>query len=469
MYPHHCLLHVLGLPDVLVDEPAVADQPHGAGVSLFHVQEEGCEEEQSWGRRASLGHVGQGRSRATPPPPSPLVALVVLWRGCREAEEVSWRRCSLGFPCRWCVPRGHMATSLPGLSPPAPAGSGAMLPAEPGASPPAPCQEQLRPSRALRGIPACSIPQRMAAPATAPAQGSPATTAFPVPPARRCPGHFSDGRPLCPTAAYPGKRASPLQSPQRILLPRCPPGHYACAQSPECSPCPWDGHGEMRGRPRPLAVATSNQTTAALGLRCPHGGLISWGAHAGDTLAVWARCLLPTQRPVLPAATPPFQLRTHCSAPCSAGGFGPASSTLAPAAALQLPSPFHGGRRWRGLPASCPAGMGGPGVPRGGHGTVLRLRHGRPSQAARFPVVSPLTFEQNLSRGPGPGGQLPASGRFLPWLREREGRPRAPCGAAHLPSGLSARDLGGQSLGCARPGLKAALGEEEMASVALEP
>lgn len=82
-------------------------------------------------------------------------------------------------------------------------------------------------------------------------------------------------------------------------------------------------------------------------------------------------------------------------------------------------------------------------APRGTEGrerpgdSPARLRPGRPAEAARFPVVSPLTFQQNHRGGPGPGGRLPASGRFLPWLGARPGRPWAPSVAAHLPPGLS--------------------------------
>lgn len=54
-HPHRSLLRVLGLPDVLLDEPVVADQPRWAGMAIFHVQEEGCEEEQPWGDRVTLG------------------------------------------------------------------------------------------------------------------------------------------------------------------------------------------------------------------------------------------------------------------------------------------------------------------------------------------------------------------------------------------------------------------------------
>lgn len=95
-------------------------------------------------------------------------------------------------------------------------------------------------------------------------------------------------------------------------------------------------------------------------------------------------------------------------------------------------------------PRELPSQDEGPGAPPGQHGAALWLWPGRPAEAARFPVVLPLTFEQNRSGGPGPGGRLPASSRFLPWLREREGRPRAPSGAAYLPSGLSARLPGPQ-------------------------
>lgn len=98
---------------------------------------------------------------------------------------------------------------------------------------------------------------------------------------------------------------------------------------------------------------------------------------------------------------------------------------------------------WRAVlaraPREPPSQDGGTGAAPGQHGAALRLRPGRPAEAARFPVVSPLTFQQNRSRGPGPGERLPASGRFLPWLGAREGRPQAPSLAAHLPPGLSAQ------------------------------
>lgn len=73
----------------------------------------------------------------------------------------------------------------------------------------------------------------------------------------------------------------------------------------------------------------------------------------------------------------------------------------------------------------------------GQHGAALRLRPGRAAEAARFPVVSPLTFKQNCSGGPGPGGRLPASSRFLPWRGAREGRPWG-CSPGPWPEHLAA-------------------------------
>lgn len=136
LYPHHSLFHVLGLHDVFLDKPVVTDKPCWAGTILFHVQEKGCEEEQSWRRWVCLVHCaslpGQCQPRAkaavASPLPSPLVVSMAPWWGCREvwvAEEgpvllssqpARSTQCSQGFPCQCCVPRGRTALSAGFLS-----------------------------------------------------------------------------------------------------------------------------------------------------------------------------------------------------------------------------------------------------------------------------------------------------------------------------------------------------------------
>lgn len=161
--------------------------------------------------------------------------------------------------------------------------------------------------------------------------------------------------------------------------------------------------------------------------------------------ARWAQC---------PSTAPSRSPRTYCSAPCSPGGFGPASSTLGPAAAPRLPSPFHGGQLWCGLPASGRDGGAG----RREHPSCGTARHGSPARPpCRGRVISCcVAADLRVKALRGPRGRLPASGRFLSWLWDREGRPRAPSGLRHLPPalGLSApcRDGGVGSLSSARPG-----------------
>lgn len=134
------------------------------------------------------------------------------------------------------------------------------------------------------------------------------------------------------------------------------------------------------------------------------------------------------------------------------------------ASALHLP-PW--GRRL--LPGSRPPSMegsGGAGSPRaarpgrragagGGPGTARRGSAPPawpPRRGSTISCCVALTFQQNHSRGPGPGGRLPASGRFLPWLGARKGRPWAPSVAAHLAPGLSAHWPAPQCLSWACPG-----------------
>lgn len=99
------------------------------------------------------------------------------------APSAHWAE--LGCPCLL----GCAATCVPGLSAGPQAGRRATLPAQARASPPALCQQQQQASRALRGIPARRLPQRLLL-----AEGS------------RCPGHLLAGQLLCPVSAHLGNR-----------------------------------------------------------------------------------------------------------------------------------------------------------------------------------------------------------------------------------------------------------------------
>lgn len=178
-----------------------------------------------------------------------------------------------------------------------------MLPAQTGASPPDLCQEQLQASRALQGIPACSILQRTSAP-------------------RRCSGRRLAGQRsllqcLWHTAALDiswlggccAQRlpilVTDISSPKALCASTC---LAACLGTTPVPKSPWRSlfpearHGKMLGCPHVPLVARSNKTRATLGVCCPHVGLISRGAHAGDALELPAANAMP-----LPAhSRPPF-------------------------------------------------------------------------------------------------------------------------------------------------------------------
>jgi len=385
-------------------------------------------------RRSSPGRTGflwapcpppRALPAAAAPHPSPLVAVMApWWGGLRRAwccPAVGGRRGPLlagesqGFRAEG--PRSSVCARVLGCAP------GQAAPCADRASPPERCQERLRVSRALRGIPARSVPQRASAPGRCSGPGLAGQRCLLGHPGT-LPGRLLRGSmPAVPRPCPSQQRASPPQKPSAHPPASLPTRH---GRFPEA------GQGEVPGCPPAPVVAGSNPTRARLGVRRLRVGLVPRGARVGDALAVQPWC--PPLRNALSRWLPPaLRPRTHCSAPCSAGGFGPASSTLGPAAAPRLPSPFHGGRRWCGLPASCPAGTEGrgPGAPPGRHDAALRLRPSSRGSAISCCVADDLPAKSR--RGPRARGTASCL-RPLPPLAQGTGRASQGAGrAAHLP------------------------------------
>lgn len=309
------------------------------------------------------------------------------------------------------------------------------------------CQERLQASRALRGIPACSLrphaaaPHRWMQPRALLPRSLPSSAGTPLPLA-----------PLYQVSPVPCAMLVASKfccAPTRGPAP-CLPQHCTCPQKPSVSAQPTRG--------RTLQAARALWGPGQRHQTPPWYFLAANGWHEGcaQLLGCQPGYMGPCGRgaAALPLPAHPRSPRTHCSAPCSPGGFGPASSTLGPAAAPRLPSPFHGGQLWCGLPASGRDGGAG----RWEHPSCGTARHGSPARPpCRGRVISCcVAADLRVKALRGPRGRLPASGRFLSWLWDREGRPRAPSGLRHLPPalGLSApcRDGGVGSLSSARPG-----------------
>lgn len=137
---------------------------------------------------------------------------------------------------RWCAPRGRAAASVPGFSAGLQARSRATLPMQTGASPPDLCQEQLRLSRALRGIPACSIPQPTSAPCRCSGRGLACQHCLPQHCWHAAALNASAGRLLCPMTAHPGDGHLLSKGPLSIHLPCSPPWHCTSPQKPSVQP-----------------------------------------------------------------------------------------------------------------------------------------------------------------------------------------------------------------------------------------
>lgn len=238
----------------------------------------------------------------------------------------------------------------------------------------------------------------------------------PVPLARRC----AQQLPILP--------ASPKALFASSCLPHCLPWHYTCPQKPSAQPVSlgW----AWKGAWLPSHAGSDQVQTAQShpwGLMPICGIHRALGHRTGDALAVGPQ--YPLSLPAHPVS--PFShtltVQLHARLGASALHLPPWGQRLLPGSH----PPSMEGSGGAGSPRAAQPGRR-PGAAPAQHGAALRLQPGRPAEAARFPVVSPLTFKQNRSGGPGPGGRLPASSRFLPWLGAREGRPWA-----HLPPGLS--------------------------------
>lgn len=151
------------------------------------------------------------------------------------------------------------------------------------------------------------------------------------------------------------------------------------------------------------------------------------------------------------------------------------------ASALHLPpwgQRLLPGSRPPSMEGSCGAGSpraaGTGGAGRREHPSGGAARHGSPARPpCRGRVISCcVAADLRVKTLQGPRGRLPASGRFLSWLWDREGRPRAPSGLLTCPLPWArAHRAGMVALGAsALPvlGMKAALVPAgEMVSVAL--